>query len=170
VWEAVMPGESTSIDYNIQPYVNYCRPTNPECQDGVTCSDCDYNYTGHTEPNYCLHTQLILYRERMIHLSGARSDDGVLLYWPAWPGASAYWVFGEANSAYFDPVLVEPYPNRVAVLSPDVTNWEALEGAGDPENNWTYVVYAVDESGLVLGKSNRVGEHDFANDIPGAGR
>ncbi|MCU0612274.1 MAG: hypothetical protein MUE60_10850 [Candidatus Eisenbacteria bacterium] len=167
VWHAVTPGTSVSIDYNIQPYINYCRPTNPDCRDGVTCTDCDYNYTGHTEPNYCLHAQLILYRERMMHLSGTRSANGVLLSWPAWPGAAAYWVFGEANTPYFEPVLTPPHPNRLAVLDSDVTNWDAIGGAGDPLNNWTYVVYAVDDAGLVLGKSTRVGEHDFAGEIPG---
>jgi len=29
---------------------------------GVTCADCNYNSTGHTEPNYNFEGQLILYR------------------------------------------------------------------------------------------------------------
>ncbi|RPH92472.1 T9SS C-terminal target domain-containing protein [candidate division KSB1 bacterium] len=57
------PGDPVDFAYEIEPYTNHCRPNNPNCRDGVTCSDCDYNYTGHTEPNYCLAVQAILYRE-----------------------------------------------------------------------------------------------------------
>jgi hypothetical protein len=32
--------------------------------------------------------------------------------------------------------------------------------------NWTYLVMAVDVSGAELARSNRVGEEDFATDIP----
>ncbi len=55
-------GDSSTVDYNIEPYVNLCRPTNPNCVNGVTCADCNYNSTGHTEPNYNFEGQLILYR------------------------------------------------------------------------------------------------------------
>jgi hypothetical protein len=68
----VTPGATADIDYNIEPYVNFCRPNNPECADGVTCTDCDYNYTGHTEPHFTLQAQLILYRA---HAPQTVSDD-----------------------------------------------------------------------------------------------
>ena len=29
---------------------------------GVTCSDCNFNYNGHTEPHYTIQSQLILYK------------------------------------------------------------------------------------------------------------
>ncbi len=59
--EVITPGEPAVLDYNIEPYENFCRPTNPDCINGVTCTDCEYNYTGHTEPNYAIQAQLILY-------------------------------------------------------------------------------------------------------------
>jgi hypothetical protein len=70
---SVTPGATADIDYNIEPYENFCRPNNPSCVDGVTCTDCDYNYTGHTEPHFTLQAQLILYREQAP--SAAPEDD-----------------------------------------------------------------------------------------------
>lgn len=63
VTNSVIPGQNAAVDYNIEPYENLCRPTNPNCVSGVTCADCNYNYNGHTEPNYNVEAQLILYRE-----------------------------------------------------------------------------------------------------------
>ncbi len=58
----VTPGQSKTFGYYLDPYTNYCRPTNPNCISGVTCTDCNYNYTGHTEPFYRIETQLIYYK------------------------------------------------------------------------------------------------------------
>ncbi len=60
----VTPGETAEFDYNVQEYENHCRPNNPECVSGQTCPDCNYNYTGHTEPHYTLQGQVIFYRPR----------------------------------------------------------------------------------------------------------
>ncbi|RMH70154.1 MAG: T9SS C-terminal target domain-containing protein [Gemmatimonadetes bacterium] len=59
---AVTPGEEYVLDYNIEPYFNECRPTNPDCVDGITCTDCNWNNTGHTPPVYAIQTQLFFYR------------------------------------------------------------------------------------------------------------
>ena len=59
----VIPGQSITLDYNIEPYENFCRPNNPDCVSGVTCADCDYNYTGHTEPHYTIQSQLIYFSD-----------------------------------------------------------------------------------------------------------
>ncbi|MBK9228541.1 MAG: T9SS type A sorting domain-containing protein [Ignavibacteria bacterium] len=59
---AVTPGQDVVIDYNLMPYTNFCSPNNPNCVTGVTCTDCNYNYTGHTEPHYTVNGQLILYK------------------------------------------------------------------------------------------------------------
>ena len=59
----VTAGQSVTIDYNIKPYENFCRPNNPDCTSGVTCPDCEYNYTGHTEPHYTIQSQLIYYSD-----------------------------------------------------------------------------------------------------------
>jgi len=64
VTASVTPGQSVWVDYNIEPYENECRPNNPDCENGVTCADCEYNYTGHTEPYYVLQAQMIFYRVR----------------------------------------------------------------------------------------------------------
>ncbi|MFH1143253.1 MAG: peptide-N-glycosidase F-related protein [Candidatus Eisenbacteria bacterium] len=67
---SVTPGTVISIDYDIEAYENFCRPNNPACQDGVTCGDCDYNYEGHTEPNFCFNAQLIHYRQIPSEVAG----------------------------------------------------------------------------------------------------
>jgi hypothetical protein len=59
----VTAGQSITLDYNIEPYENFCRPNNPDCISGVTCPDCEYNYTGHTEPHYTIQSQLIYYSD-----------------------------------------------------------------------------------------------------------
>lgn len=56
-------GSTNTLDYDIQAYENLCRPNNPSCVNGVTCVDCNYNVTGHTEPHWTVQGQLILYRE-----------------------------------------------------------------------------------------------------------
>ncbi len=62
VTSSITPGQNAVIDYNLQEYENFCRPTNPSCVNGVTCSDCNFNYNGHTEPHYTIQSQLILYK------------------------------------------------------------------------------------------------------------
>ena len=58
----VIHGQNNVFRYLIQEYENLCRPNNPNCTSGVTCADCNYNYTGHTEPNYNIESHLIFYR------------------------------------------------------------------------------------------------------------
>jgi hypothetical protein len=58
---SVSPGGTAALDYDLQPYENFCRPDNPECIPGVTCPDCNYNFNGHTEPHFSLASQLIVY-------------------------------------------------------------------------------------------------------------
>ena len=52
------------------------------------------------------------------------------------------------------------------MLPPDTNTWQTPNGFADPEDNWTYLVLAVDEAEAELTRSNRVGEHDFALEIP----
>ncbi len=56
------PGEELFVDYWAEGYTNECRPNNPDCVDGATCPDCDYNYEGHTQPGYVTQGQMIYYR------------------------------------------------------------------------------------------------------------
>ncbi|MFQ6105334.1 MAG: peptide-N-glycosidase F-related protein [Candidatus Glassbacteria bacterium] len=60
---SVIPGEPATFDYDVEVYENLCRPSNPDCVDGETCPDCDYNSTSHTPPRYSIQAQLIFYRE-----------------------------------------------------------------------------------------------------------
>lgn len=57
-----LPGQSATLDYRLQNYVNACSPANSSCVSGVTCTDCNYNYNGHTEPHYKISGQLISYK------------------------------------------------------------------------------------------------------------
>jgi hypothetical protein len=101
---------------------------------------------------------------RMI-LSGDLSEGELVLDWTAWPGASAYWVYGADNEAYFVPGLVDPWNHRLAVLSPDTT-WASASGVSDPDHNWTYQVIAVDASEQEMCRSNRAGEWDYGLEAP----
>ena len=57
----VTAGHSVRLGYNLQSYFNNCSPHNPACVQGSTCTDCNYNYNGHTEPHYKVSGQLITY-------------------------------------------------------------------------------------------------------------
>lgn len=66
VTPSLTPGQPMSFQYQIEAYENFCRPSNPECVNGVTCPDCDYNSTGHTRPHYTTQAQLVLYKPRAL--------------------------------------------------------------------------------------------------------
>ncbi len=70
----VIPGQSITLDYNIKPYENFCRPNNPDCVSGVTCPDCNYNYSGHTEPHYTIQSQLIYYSDTPVNVDEINFD------------------------------------------------------------------------------------------------
>lgn len=62
VTSSITPGTNAILDYNLQAFENFCRPTNPQCVSGITCTDCNFNNNGHTEPHYTIQGQLILYK------------------------------------------------------------------------------------------------------------
>ncbi|MBS1518772.1 MAG: T9SS type A sorting domain-containing protein [Bacteroidetes bacterium] len=71
----VTPGQNVTIDYDLYPYVNFCRPTNPLCVSGQTCADCNFNNNGHTEPHYTIQGQLILFKDNpSINISSISSE------------------------------------------------------------------------------------------------
>jgi hypothetical protein len=106
-------------------------------------------------------SQAVYYAE--ITLTGNRVATQHVLDWNAAPGATAYWIFGASNQAYFDPDL-SGYSNRVAVVPSPTLTWSTTNGIGDSANNWTYTVVAVDSGGNELARSNYVGEFDY--DLP----
>ncbi|NNE43830.1 MAG: T9SS type A sorting domain-containing protein, partial [Gemmatimonadetes bacterium] len=83
VTAAVTPGTTATLDYQIEAYENLCRPNNPTCVAGVTCTDCNYNTTGHTEPHYTIHGTAILWKPRAnvvsVDLTDLRDASGVEL-------------------------------------------------------------------------------------------
>ena len=56
-------GDTIKLDYVLEDYINYCSPNNPSCVNGSTCSQCDYNNSGHTEPFYYIGSHLIIHTE-----------------------------------------------------------------------------------------------------------
>ena len=95
-------------------------------------------------------------------LWGDLSGGELVLQWTTCLGASAYWVYGCANQAYFEPVP----GNILAVLPANVTTWSSSSGIGDPDNNWTYMVLAVDDADQEIIRSNSYGEYDFGMPVP----
>lgn len=59
---SVTPNQNVVVKYDLMPFENFCRPNNPLCVSGVTCSDCNFNNNGHTEPHYTVQGQMILYK------------------------------------------------------------------------------------------------------------
>lgn len=87
------------------------------------------------------------------------------LSWTEVIGAN-YWVYGASNQAYFPPGFSPGYEHRIAVLPPGTLTWSTTNGIGDPENNWAFIVLAVNDSEQELGRSNRVGEYDASLPMP----
>ena len=94
-----------------------------------------------------------------IDLSSSVQIDTLVLDWDTVPPATSYWVYGASNDAYFDPQVESPFAFRQAVTAE--TTWSSDSGIGDPDTNWTYLVIAVDGADNEIGRSNRIGEHDF---------
>ena len=77
-----MLGQTMSFQYQIEPYENLCRPSNPDCVNGATCPDCNYNSTGHTRPHYTTQAQLVLYKPRALVVEAGdffAEPEGVVL-------------------------------------------------------------------------------------------
>jgi hypothetical protein len=85
----------------------------------------------------------------------------LVLSWTAAADVAAYWVYGAGNEAYFQPGLGPGYQHRLVALSPLFRTWSSPNGVGDPADNWTYLVLAVDATEQELCRSNRAGEFDF---------
>ncbi len=56
------PGQTVTVEYEVDPYENLCSPSHPDCVGGgSSCPDCNYNNTGHTVPIYVIQSQAIFY-------------------------------------------------------------------------------------------------------------
>jgi hypothetical protein len=94
------------------------------------------------------------------------SGGQLVLSWTPVPETAAYWVYGASNNVYFPPGFVPDYQYRLDVLPSGTTTWASGNGIADPDNNWTYLVMAVDDVDQEVTRSNYCGEHDFGIDIP----
>ncbi|MBH09081.1 MAG: hypothetical protein CMG74_01800 [Candidatus Marinimicrobia bacterium] len=61
----ISPGDTATLSYILEEYFNECSPNNISCIKGVTCQSCNYNNTGHTEPNYFIASHLIIHTENI---------------------------------------------------------------------------------------------------------
>ena len=83
--DIVISGDTTTLGYVLEDYFNECSPNNPFCINGVTCANCNYNNTGHTEPNYFIASQLIINTQSyhsnadaFLSLSGSNLSNGII--------------------------------------------------------------------------------------------
>lgn len=58
-----MYGDTIKFDYVLEDYINFCSPNNPSCVNGSTCSQCNYNNSGHTEPFYFIGSHIIIHTD-----------------------------------------------------------------------------------------------------------
>ncbi len=107
-----------------------------------------------------------LMQEPYLVLSGSVTEGTLELSWTEMPGVSEYWIYGADDSAYFDPGFGPNYEFKLDEVLPPATNWITPIGIGDPDQNWGYMVIAVNAYEEELGRSNRIGEHDFDCEIP----
>jgi len=98
-------------------------------------------------------------------LMGEINDGQLAITWDHYPAATNYWLYGTKDDPYFLPGINTPYEFRQAVLPATTTAWGTPEGIGDPEDNWTYMLIAVDAYDRELLRTNRVGEFDFVTVI-----
>ena len=101
-----------------------------------------------------------------LQLSSSLSGNALELQWSTWSPALEYWIYGADNLPYFDPGFAPGYEHKLDEVVPPTTTWSSSAGLGDPNNNWTYLVIAVDENEAELARSNYCGEQDFAMEIP----
>lgn len=58
----VIVGDTIWLEYWPQAYQNFCSPSDSNCVTAVTCSDCNYNSSGHTMPWYLMQSQIVYYK------------------------------------------------------------------------------------------------------------
>jgi hypothetical protein len=83
ITDLVTPGESVELDYVLEPYFNLCSPWNPDCSNGQTCSECNYNGGTHTQPNYKIASQIIHYSNTAFPTSIETQESG--FSWKVYP-------------------------------------------------------------------------------------
>lgn len=76
----VVAGQTVTVGYQLQNYSNLCSPNNSGCVTGSTCTDCNYNYNGHTEPHYKISAQLISYLNSTTGINGFKDEMDISIF------------------------------------------------------------------------------------------
>ena len=141
----VLVGDTVKLDYILEDYFNYCSPNNPDCVNGVTCSLCDYNNSGHTEPYYYIGSHLIMHTESyhtnadaFFVISGQDESTGALnIYLENYIP-----IYGVQFSLDLDGVELSDL------------NFQDCSGGRAEDAGWTM---GVNDSGLVIGLAQGTG-------------
>ena len=143
-----LPGDTLQLDYILEDYFNECSPNNPSCVNGATCSSCNYNNTGHTEPYYFIGSHLIF------HTQSWHSN------------AEAYFVImGQDTSTGSLKIYLENYApvygiqfrldlDEIEGVGLGEINFENGNGGRAEESGWTV---GVNDSGFVIGLAQGTG-------------
>jgi len=99
-------------------------------------------------------------------LNTADTGGQLVLSWPPTPGVTAFWAYGAPDQPWFEAGMGPGFVHRLAILPPTETTWASPSGVGDADINWTYLVIGVDDADRILAVSSRVGEVDYAIQIP----
>jgi len=143
-----LPGDTLQLNYILEDYFNECSPNNPSCVNGVTCSSCNYNNTGHTEPFYYIGSHLIF------HTQSWHSN------------ADTYFVImGQDTSTGSLKIYLENYApvygiqfrldlEEIEGVGLGEINFENGNGGRAEESGWTV---GVNDSGFVIGLAQGTG-------------
>ena len=143
-----LPGDTLQLNYILEDYFNECSPNNPSCVNGVTCSSCNYNNTGHTEPFYYIGSHLIF------HTQSWHSN------------ADTYFVImGQDTSTGSLKIYLENYApvygiqfrldlDEIEGVGLGEINFENGNGGRAEESGWTV---GVNDSGFVIGLAQGTG-------------
>jgi hypothetical protein len=63
--DSVVPGGTATIQYEVEPYTNRCRPSGTCTAADCIWGDCNYNSGDHTPPIYWVESQVITYGSRL---------------------------------------------------------------------------------------------------------
>ena len=152
IMDYTYPGETIKLDYILEDYFNFCSPNNPDCVNGATCSLCDYNNSGHTEPYYYIGSHLIMHTETY------HTNADVF-----------FEIIDQDSSLESLEIFLENYvpvygiqfrinlDNIEGIEISDVS-FEACVGGRAEESDW---IIDVNDSGLVVGLA-----HGIGNPIP----
>ena len=148
--ETLIPGEEMKIDYILQEYYNACSPNNPACVDGITCTECNYNYNGHTEPFYFIESQLIF------KTTNPHSNADVLLK------IVSQDTLNKTLDIYMENyVPIYGIQFRVNTLDQDnsiLSGLSILNSSGGRAQNENWII-STNDSGLVMGLSQYFGNY-----------